>query len=82
MAAVAWNQLNLPRPAWYSEVVALEIQVTANTQLILGDKWLRLNTQIKELESKLANNPPNRLELIARLATLQLQFRVVNSELK
>ena len=81
-AAVAWGQLDLPRPAWYSEVQALEIQVVANTQLILGDKWLRLTAQIKEIEEKLKITQPNRLELIERLATFQLQLRVVNSELK
>ncbi len=80
--AVAWGQLDLPRPAWHSEVSALEIQVAANTQLILGDKWLRLTAQIAELKDKLAGNPPNRSKLIAELATKQLQLRAVNSELK
>lgn len=81
-AAVAWGQLDLPRPAWYSEVAALEIQVAANTQLILGDKWLRLTVQIKEVKEKLTGPREDRLALIERLATLQLQLRAVNSELK
>lgn len=80
-AAVAWGQLDLPRPAWYSEVVALEVQVTANSQLILGDKWLRLTAQITELKAKLAQNPTNRA-MIERLAVLQLQLREVNGRLK
>ena len=103
-AAVSWVELDLPRPAWHSEVAALEVQVAAgvvaleaqvatnytaleaqvaaNTQLILGDKWLRLTAQITELEDQIAGNPPNKSKLIARLATLQLQLRAVNSELK
>ena len=80
-AAVAWGQLDLPRPAWYSEVVELSVQVSANSQLILGDKWLRLTAQIKELEAKLRNGPANRA-MIERLAILQLQLREVNGKLK
>lgn len=80
-AAVAWGQLDLPRPAWRSEIVELEVQVAANTQLILGDKWLRLTAQIKALEAKLAVNPTN-LEWIEKLAVLQLQLREVNGKLK
>ncbi len=80
-AAMAWGQLDLPRPAWYSEVVELEMQVAANSQLILGDKWLRLTAQIKALEAKLFQNPTNR-EWIERLAFLQLQLREVNGKLK
>ncbi len=80
--AVAWGQLDLPRPAWYSEIVELEVQVVANSQLILGDKWLRLTAQIKELEERLKGNPANRRELIDRLAVKQLQLREVNGKLK
>lgn len=80
--AIAWGQLDLPRPAWHSEVQALSLQVAANTQLILGDKWLRLTAQIKALEDKLAINPSNRRELIAELAVKQLQLREVNGKLK
>jgi len=79
--AVAWGTLDLPRPAWYSEVVELSVQVTANSQLILGDKWLRLTAQIKELEAKLRSDPTNR-EMIERLAIKQLQLREVNGKLK
>ena len=81
-AAVAWGQLDLPRPAWYSEIVELEVRVAANSQLILGDKWLRLTAQIKEIEDKLAGTPSNRRELIAELAIKQLQLREVNGKLK
>ncbi len=80
-AAVAWGQLDLPRPAWHSEVAALEIQVAANTQLILGDKWLRLFAQIKELEAQLASDPTN-IKLIKELAVKQLQLRVAEAGLK
>lgn len=80
-AAVAWGQLDLPRPAWHSEVVELGTQVTANTQLILGDKWLRLTAQIKKLEAKLRGEPTNR-EMIEKLAVLQLQLREVNGKLR
>lgn len=80
-AAVAWGQLDLPRPAWHSEVQALTLQVAANTQLILGDKWLRLTSQIKALGVKLRSDPTN-LEWIEKLAVLQLQLREVNGKLK
>ena len=80
--AVAWGQLDLPRPAWHSEVAALAIQVASNTQIILGNKWLRLTAEITELEDKITSNPPNKSKLIAELATKQLQLRAVNSELK
>lgn len=80
-AAVAWGQLDLPRPAWHSEVVELGVRVAANSQLILGDKWLRLTAQIKALEAKLFQAPTNR-EWIERLAVLQLQLREVNGGLK
>ena len=79
-AAVAWGQLDLPRPAWHSEVIELGVEVAANSQLILGDKWLRLTAQIKELEAKLVTNPTNRA-WIERLAVLQLQLRAVNGKL-
>ena len=81
-AAVAWGQLDLPRPAWHSEVVELGMQVAANSQLILGDKWLRLTAQIKEIELKLKGTPEDRLALIAELAVKQLQLREVNGKLE
>lgn len=80
-AAVAWGQLDLPRPAWRSEVIELGMQVAANTQLILGDKWLRLTAQIKSLEAKLRSDPSNR-EMIDKLVVFQLQLREVNGKLK
>jgi hypothetical protein len=80
-AAVAWGQLDLPRPAWRSEVMALELQVSANTQLILGDKWLRLTAQIKALEAELRDAPTDR-EMIEKLVVLQLQLREVNGKLR
>jgi len=80
-AALAWGQLDLPRPAWYSEVAALEITVAANTQLILGDRWLRITAQIAELRTKLIIDPTNR-ELIERLAVFQLQLREIELVLK
>ena len=80
-AAVAWGQLDLPRPAWHSEVIELGMQVTANTQLILGDKWLRLTAQIAALKAQIASDPTNH-KLIERLVVLQLQLREVNGKLK
>jgi len=80
-SAVAWGQLDLPRPAWHSEVAALEMQVAANTQLILGDKWLRITAQIAELRVKLSADPANR-EMIRRLTVLQLQLREIELVLK
>ena len=80
-AAVAWGQLDLPRPAWHSELMELELQVAANTQLILGDKWLRLTAQIAELKVEISRDPTNH-KLIERLVVLQLQLREVNGKLK
>ncbi len=79
--AVAWGQLDLPRPAWRSEVVELEVQVTANTQIILGDKWLRLTAQITLLEAQLRSDPTN-IKLIKELAVKRLQLREVEVGLK
>lgn len=81
--AVAWGQLDLPRPAWHSEVQALSLQVAANTQLILGDKWLRLTAQIKSIEAELKGNieAEKRQELHEKLAIKQLQLREVNGKL-
>ena len=80
-AAVAWGQLDLPRPAWRSEVMALELQVAANTQLILGDKWLRLTAQIASLRAHLASDPTN-TKMLEKLAVLQLQLREVYGKLR
>lgn len=80
-AAVAWGQLDLPRPAWRSEVVELGVQVAANTQLILGDKWLRLTAQITLLEAQLGSDPTN-IKLIKELAVKRLQLREVEVGLK
>lgn len=80
-AAVAWGQLDLPRPAWRSEVIELGVQVAANTQLILGDKWLRLTAQITLLEAQLNSDPTN-IKLIKELAVKRLQLREVEVGLK
>ena len=79
--AVAWSQLDLPRPAWRSEVVELEVQVASNTQIILGDKWLRLTAQITLPEAQLNSDPTN-VKLIKELAVKQLQLREVEVGLK
>ena len=80
--AVAWGELDLPRPAWHSELEVLSLQVAANTAIIQGNLWLRLTSQIKSIEEKLKSNPANRRELIDKLVVLQLQLREVNGKLK
>lgn len=78
--AVAWGTLDLPRPAWHSEVMELEQVVVSNTKLILGDKWIRIKSQIAELQAKLNSNPTNR-DMIDRLVRLQAQLREINKRL-
>lgn len=76
--AVAWGSLDLPRPAWHSELKAVELRVAANEELIYGDRWIRLTAQIKQLEAKLARKPGD-ADLIQELAVKQGQLRVVNN---
>ncbi len=78
--AVAWGQLDLPRPAWHSEVAALELQVAANTMIIMGNTWLRLTTEITLLEAQLKTDPTN-IKLIKELAVKRLQLREVEDGL-
>ena len=78
--AIAWGTLDLPRPAWHSEVMELEQVVASNTRLILGDRWIRLKAQIAELEAKLRGNPTNR-DMIDRLVRLQAQLRETEKQL-
>jgi hypothetical protein len=79
--AVGWSQLGMDRPAMHSEIEELRQEVGSNTQLILGDRWLRLTAKIKILEARLKLDPGNR-DLIDELATLQLQLREVEKNLK
>ncbi len=79
--AVGWQQLGMPLPATQSDLSELRVAISSNTRLILGDRWLRLTTQIRQLEAQLARDPSNR-GMIERLATLQLQLRAVERGLK
>ena len=79
-AAVAWGSLDLPRPAWHSEVQELEQVVASNTKLILGDRWIRLTAQIADIEAQLFSDSRNR-DLIDRLARLQAQLRETEKQL-
>ena len=78
--AVAWGSLDLPRPAWHSEVQELEQLVASNTKLILGDKWVRLKATIEELTAQLRGDPANR-DLIDRLVRAQQQLRETEQQL-
>ncbi len=82
--AVAWGELDLPRPAWHSELQILELQVAANTAIIQGNLWLRLTSKIKTIEDKLKGGVPaeERRAMINELVVLQLQLREVNGKLK
>jgi hypothetical protein len=78
---LGWQQLGLPVPATQSDMVELRQEIGSNTKLILGDRWLRLTAQIKQLEAQLARDPGNR-RLIERLVRLQQQLREVEKGLQ
>ena len=80
-AAVAWGELDLPRPAWHSELQVLELQVAANSKIIQGNLWLRLTAEIAELKDQIKADPTDRSKR-DKLAILQLQLREVNGKLK
>lgn len=79
-AAVAYDKLDLPWFASQEDVQVVQQEVASNTKLILGDKWLRLSTQIKQLEAQLTRDPGNRA-LIERLVRLQQQLRETERQL-
>ncbi len=79
--AVGWHQFGLPLPATQGDVLELRQEVAGNTKLILGDRWLRLQVQIKQLRHQLSLNPGNR-ELMERLAVKEQQLDSVNKGLK
>jgi hypothetical protein len=78
---IGYQQLGGPIPATQADLTELRQEIGSNTQLILGDRWLRLTAQIKALEAQLAQNPGSR-ELIERLVRLQQQLREVERGLK
>lgn len=79
--AVGWHQFGGPIPATRNDVSELRQEVAGNTKLILGDRWLRLKVQIKQLRHQLSLNPGNR-ELMERLAVKEQQLDAVNTGLK
>lgn len=89
VAAVSWAQLDLPRPAWHSEVVevasVLGEQIAGNSQfavqtrlLILGQEWERLDREISQLEEKGVLSASDR-ELLSKK---RLRKSTVNHQLK
>jgi hypothetical protein len=82
--AMAWGELDLPRPAWRSEVEVLAMQVASNTQVIQGNLWIRLTAEITAIEDKLKGSltSEERRKLIRTLAIKQLQLREVEKNLK
>lgn len=88
-AAVAWGELDLPRPAWFSEVqeVREELgeQIAGNAQfavqtrlLVLGQEWERLDREIEQLEDKGQLSASDR-ELLSKK---RLRKRTVSQQLK
>lgn len=88
-AAVAWGELDLPRPAWYSEVEEVKVelgeQIAGNAQfavqtrlLVLGQEWERLDREITRLESQGALSASDR-ELLSKK---RLRKRTVSQQLK
>lgn len=87
--AVAWGELDLPRPAWYSEVVEVRVelgeQIAGGAQfavqtrlLVLGQEWERLDREIEQLENK-GNLSPSERELLSKK---RLRKRTVSQQLK
>ena len=79
--AVAWDKLDLPRPVLTTDLAELRVQVVENSQLILGDRWFRLKSDIRRVEAKLRAVPGDR-DLIAQLTRLEQQLREVEKKLK
>jgi hypothetical protein len=78
---VAWNQLDLPRPALYSELISVQQIAEENRTLILNQEWFRLKTQVRELEVELRQNPRDR-DLIEKLTRAEQALRNVEKSLK
>lgn len=79
--AVGWHQFGFPVPATQNDVLELRQEVAGNTKLILGDRWLRLTVQIKQLRRQLSLDPGN-VKLMERLAVKEQQLDAVNKGLK
>ncbi len=79
--AVGWSQLGLPRPVLTTDLDELRVQVVENSQLILGDRWFRLKSDIRQLVAKLQIRPSDR-ELIERLTRLEQQLKAVERKLR
>ncbi len=78
---VGWHQFGFPVPATQNDVLELRQEVAGNTKLILGDRWLRLTIQIKQLRRQLVLNPDD-VELMEQLAVKEQQLDSVNKGLK
>jgi hypothetical protein len=88
-AAVAWGELDLPRPAWLSEVeqVRTELgeQIAGGAQfavqtrlLVLGQEWERLDREIEKLENQGQLSASDR-ELLSKK---RLRKRTVSQQLQ
>lgn len=64
--ATAWTQLGWPRPAFSSDLKALEGDMntmrefqTGTRSIVLGQEWWRLQEQIDRVDGKLQEDPAN-----------------------
>lgn len=85
---MAWQSLDLPRPAWKAEVDELRVQVAELKQfnygtraLVLNQKWERLFRQVAMLEAqdRRGQLTQDQQEL---LTNLKLQMRLVGNQLR
>lgn len=84
-----WVALDLPRPAWISELRAVSDQVQDNRELliqnslqILQNDWWRYQTDIEDLEAKIEKKPDDRqlksMRQRLRQEQAQIQDRIDN----
>jgi hypothetical protein len=80
-AVVAWNQLDMPRPALHAEVQAVQQYASNTRELVLNQEWFRLRIQLREAQAKLKSDPLNR-ELIRTVTRLEQALTKTNSQIQ
>lgn len=78
---VAWNALDLDRPAFKSEVDAVYEFASETREISLNQEWFRVRSQLEEVKAQLAHEPLNR-QLIERRVRLEQQLRAVEAALQ
>lgn len=78
--AVAWNQLDLPRPATSEEVRDVWQYAMDTRQIVTNQEWFRLSAKLKIARAKLRLDPTNR-ELIDEVTRLEQAIKEVDDQL-